>query len=107
MDPPAILAGGLGSRPMIERPKVDLPHPDSPTTASSLFGGTSRLTLSTAFNFPSKAAYSMVRSRTERRFFSVKPGSLYRESFCETRRALGLLRRPTTEGERSGLDYLH
>ncbi len=57
----------LGRRPMIERDRMVLPEPDSPTTPSVLPRSRVRLTPSTARTVPSGVMKCVLRSRTSSR----------------------------------------
>ena len=62
-----ILAGGWGSRPMIESAVIDLPQPDSPTTASVSPRRMTRERLRMAGSAPSSVKSVTDRSSTSRR----------------------------------------
>src|SRR5579859_2816057 len=63
--PPMISAGGDNSC-AIANSKVDLPQPDSPTTATNSPGSSAKLTCSTATTGPLSSRYSTERSFTSR-----------------------------------------
>ena len=66
IEPPVILAGGLGSSPISDIIVTDLPEPLSPTTPSSSPGPIEKLTPLTAWTAPSRVAKTVRRSETSR-----------------------------------------
>ena len=54
MVPPTIFPGGFGTRRMIDSAVMDLPQPDSPTTAKVSPRRSEKETSSTAFTIPER-----------------------------------------------------
>jgi hypothetical protein len=64
MLPETISPAGAGMSPMMDRAVTLLPQPDSPTTASTSPGRTSKLTPSTAWTVPTSVWKTVLRSST-------------------------------------------